>query len=241
MRGIGHVACAWRGLRLMKKPPLERVERTPSQGKASLTPFHMRGQVSSPPSVLRLRRNPPPPQSIQYKRETIAIKPIPDSVSSGAGWVVNAFARGDSLVRGYIDADETARRDLATVKGITFEGTGMWSAVVVDWVGLHELSHEGYVLLAGPPPITAVPPTFPPELIASMTRDGVTDISCTVRFAIDAEGNVIDAQISVASGYESADRSALEAIMRYQYGPASTSDRPVFLETDMRFDFSLSP
>ena len=185
--------------------------------------------------------NVPPQATILFKGEVIPIRPVPTSVSQGASWVVKAFAQGDSVVRGYVAADEQARRELATLRGIRFEGRDKWSAVMVDWAGLHVLSHEGYVLLSGLPAVTRAEPMVPDDIIASMVRAGGVDISCTVRFAIDAGGNVLAARMSVSSGYEGFDRAALEAIRKFQYGPASQVGRPVPLETDVRFDLSVLP
>lgn len=185
----------------------------------------------------------PPPSldTVTLRGQVIRIEPLPTSVSSGASWAVKSFAQGDSIIRGYIDVDEHTRRELATVKGIRFERNSKWSAVTVDWIGLHVLSHEGHLLLAGLPPVTSVEPIYPDDVVRSMVQAGISDISCVVGFAIDAEGNVRNPQVISKSGYASADQASLEAIRKFTFGSASSVGRPVPLETDWRFNLTVSP
>ena len=182
---------------------------------------------------------PPPGRTIDYKGKTIRISAVPGMVPYPGGWPVTAFARGDSVVRGYVILDKPTYQALSSVDGIHFEYyNGTWGRVAVDWVGLHVLSHEGQELLQGPRPLAWVSPSSAEGLQEHLRRNGLTDISCVVHFVIDAVGNVRDAYVAVSSGYEAADRSVLEAVMRQKYPPASSDKRPVPCEASMEMLFS---
>jgi TonB family protein len=155
---------------------------------------------------------------------------------------VEAFARGDNVVQGYVIVDEITYQALSSVGGIDFDDyNGAWGRVLVDWIGLHVLSHEGHVLMRGPRPLQSVAPRTPDGLSGDMKQDGVTEVSCEIHVVIDGEGKVEDAYVGVPSGYESADRAALEAAGKQEYPPASEDRRPVPCDAIVQYRFSSGP
>lgn len=172
--------------------------------------------------------SPPPGTTVNYMGETVYIQPLPSATSYSMSWPVFAFARGDSIVRGYVVVDARMRRNLEYVDGIEFEDyNGKWGRVAVDWVGLNVLSYERISLLAGPRPTTLVHPAIPSGFRETLARDGLDGVVCTIQVVIDGEGNVEDAYVYASSGYGDVDRSALDAAKRYTYASAAEDGRPV--------------
>jgi TonB family protein len=181
----------------------------------------------------------PPTDYVIYKGEVIPIRPMPDSISDGAGWAVKDLVRTHRPVRGYIVATDHACRELATARGLSFERSDRWGAISVDWIGLHILSHEEYELLPGLPPERYVAPVYTDDVYEFMRTTGLHTLTSVVKFRIDGHGAASGAQVVTTSGCPGADTAALEAIREFDFGPAMTSGRPVPLDSDWRFDLDV--